>query len=200
MRVSAELREHARRYAAALGVMREASGSPVGDGGDAVLEAKLRACLSALDTLPAEIARLRGLADGAGEEVERDAYLWKADALKFQVERAARIAAERIEHLASLRTAEDEEAERQRSKADTLHWFKFYAWGYDPRNTLLPVQPYVPYPHQEPYIRWLDETVMVRQVSGVVEKSRDEGATVGTCSPRPGGALLTPVTSQLWLA
>ncbi len=153
--------------------------SPVGDGGDFVITAKLEACLAAVQKLPAELEALHALAAEARDEIERDAYLWKADNLKFQVERAAEIARERLEKLASLQCQADYDEESRRCAADTLYWFRYYAWGYDPRNTVLPVQPYVPYPHQEPYILWLDNTVMVRHTSGIVEKSRDEGATVG---------------------
>jgi hypothetical protein len=154
----------------------------VGGGGDSVITDKLKACLDALDLLPAEIERLKVLASESRDEIERDAYLWKADAVEFQVERAARIAQERLDRLAEIKTEEDKEAEKQKCKEDTLYWFKFYAWGYDPRCSILPVQPYVPYPHQEPFMHWLNRTVLERRASGIVEKSRDEGATVGFLS------------------
>ncbi len=161
-----------------LRALRGVEESPVGNGGDEIIAAKLRGCVEALDKLPAELDRLRSLAAESRDDVERDAYLWKAGSLKFQVERAAEIAQERIEHLAAIQTEEDKESERRKCK-ETLYWFRYYAWGYDPRNTLLPVQPFVPYANQEPYVSWLDDTVMKRATSGVVEKSRDEGATVG---------------------
>jgi hypothetical protein len=158
---------------------KTATDSPIGDGGDLVIRAKLEACKQAVEKLPAALAELQTQADTARDEIERGAYLWKKDNLDFQVRRAAEIAEMRLAKMDSLATDDDYAQEKARCEADTLYWFRYYAWGYDPRVSLLPVQPYVPYEHQEPYIEWLDRTVFVRRTSGVVEKSRDEGATVG---------------------
>jgi hypothetical protein len=158
-------------------VMREAA-SPVGDGGDGVLRSSLEGCLSAPALLPDELRRWRELAARARNEVERHAYLWQGDVTRLQIEQAARVAAERLRLLDSLKSEEDFERERRKCRADTLYWFRMYAWGYDPR-AVLKVVPFYPFPRQEDYIAWLDETVVVRRKSGVVEKSRDMGATVG---------------------
>jgi hypothetical protein len=151
--------------------------SPVGVGGDETLRAKLAECArAATDLLPAELARLNSLP--ARNQVERDAFRWKQHAVQFQLEQAARVATERLRLFASLKSEADYERERDRCRRDTLYWFRMYAWGYDPR-AVLKVQPFYPYPRQEQYLAWLEETVFARASSGVVEKSRDEGATVG---------------------
>ena len=152
--------------------------SPVGEGGDDVLLAKLEDCRRAPTLiLPGVLDRLRTLAATSSNPVQRAAFEWKMYAVTFQIEQAARVATERLRLLDSLKTDADREAERVRAQ-DTVYWVQCYAWGYDPRSALK-VVPFYPYPRQIDYLRWLDETVLARQTSGVVEKSRDEGATVG---------------------
>ncbi|MBA3806389.1 MAG: hypothetical protein H0X14_11845, partial [Acidobacteria bacterium] len=175
MNVPDYLREAARRAAMTLTVLRESSLSPIGDGGDEVLRASLETCVSALSLIPEEVERARALAASASSTIERDAYLWLADLVRMQIEQAARVAGERLRLLDSLT---DFKRERERCAADTLYWFRMYAWGYDPRSPLK-VQPYYPFPRQEDYLLWLDDTVLRRRRSGVVEKARDMGATVG---------------------
>ncbi len=49
----------------------------------------------------------------------------------------------------------------------------------DPReDSPLSVMPFDPFPFQENYLRWLEELVFGKKTSGLVEKSRDMGATV----------------------
>ncbi|MBA3766113.1 MAG: hypothetical protein H0W99_03820, partial [Acidobacteria bacterium] len=165
----------ARRFHLALNSVDE---SPVGAGGDDVLQAKLEECRLAPErVLPGEISRLAELIEKARNDIERGALEWKRDATTFQIEEAARVALLRLRLFDSLKTDADREAEKERCR-DTLYWFRHYAWGYDPRS-VLKVRPFYPYPRQEKYLEWLDETVLGRSTSGVVEKSRDEGATVG---------------------
>jgi hypothetical protein len=178
MTVPDYLREAARRAAMSLAALRTSYVSPVGDGGDDVLRASLEACAAARAFIPEELEKARELAAAAEGEIERAAYLWQGDVTRLQIETAARVAEERMRRLNSLRTEGDFERERRKCAADTLHWFRFYAWGYDPR-AVLKVQPFYPFPRQEDYIRWLDDTVIRRRKSGVVEKARDMGATVG---------------------
>lgn len=175
------MNEHVKAIAARIASALKASDefvSPVGVGGDDVLQAKLEECRTAPTIiLPKELDRLRERIGKARNEVERGALEWKVEAVTFQITEAARVAEIRLRLFDSLKTEGDKEAERERAK-DTLYWFKNYAWGYDPRSALK-VRPFYPYPRQEQYLLWLDETVIERQTSGVVEKSRDEGATVG---------------------
>jgi hypothetical protein len=167
----------AQRTAAALRASEEII-SPVGVGGDDVLHFKLEECrLAPSLILPKEIDRLRERASRARNDVEKAAFEWKMSAVAFQIEEAARVATLRLSLFESLKTSDDKEREKERAK-DTIHWFQHYAWGYDPRSALK-VRPFYPYPRQEHYLNWLDETVFERVTSGVVEKSRDEGATVG---------------------
>ncbi len=170
------LQESARRYALAITAVADVM--TVGDGGDDVLRAKLEECVRApVVVLPGELERLAARAASARNDVERAAFEWKQYAVRFQLEQAARVAVERLAVLDSLKSEADREREKEKCR-DTLYWFRMYAWGYDPRSPLK-VQPFFPYPRQEQYLAWLDETALARQTSGVVEKSRDEGATVG---------------------
>jgi hypothetical protein len=177
MQVSEKVMERAALIVAAMRAL-DAPASPVGDGGDGVLRSSLEACMDALAFVPEEVEKCRAMASEAQDPVERDAYLWQADLVKMQIEQAARVASERLLLFDSLKVDADYERERGRCAADTLYWFRMYAWGYDPR-AVLKVQPFYPFPRQEDYLRWLDDTVLRRRKSGVVEKARDMGATVG---------------------
>jgi hypothetical protein len=171
------LKTLAARYSAAIKASDEML-SLIGDGGDDVVYAKLEECIRAPQSiLPAELDKLRELADSATNEIQRGAFEWKIASTTFQITQAARVAEDRLRLFDSLKTDADREAEKARY-VDTLYWFRNYAWGYDPRAALK-VVPFYPYPQQERYLLWLDDTVIRRQTSGVVEKSRDEGATVG---------------------
>jgi hypothetical protein len=177
MQVSEQAKASARLIVAAMHAS-DPSLSPVGDGGDDVLRASLEACINSLSLIPEEVEKCRALAAEATDEIERAAYLWQADLVRWQIEQAAGVAAERLLLFDSLKTEADFERERAKCAADTLYWFKMYAWGYDPRS-VLKVQPFAPFPRQQDYLRWLDDTVVRRRKSGVVEKARDMGATVG---------------------
>ncbi|MBA3766468.1 MAG: hypothetical protein H0W99_05675, partial [Acidobacteria bacterium] len=175
-----ELVEAARRYVMAMDATADFV-SPVGAGGDTVIRDSLQACIESLSLIPEELEKTRQLAAEAENEIERDAYLWQGDVTRYQIETAARVARERLSYYESLKSEEDYQREKERcadGSDGTIHWFKYYAWGYDPR-AVLKVQPFYPFDFQERYIRWLDETVMHRRKGGVVEKSRDQGATVG---------------------
>ena len=169
----------ARRSAAVLRVVA-APVSPAGVGGDGTLIAQLQACLDARALIPSESERARELADAAENETERLFRLWQGEVEAAKIERAALCAGRRLSLLDSLKSEGDYARERDRcAGADgSVYWFGMYAWGYDPRS-LLKVQPFDPFEYQERYIRWLDESVFRRRTSGLVEKSRDMGATVG---------------------
>jgi hypothetical protein len=110
------------------------------------------------------------------EEIEaREYQLWYVE--KY-LTRAAEAADLRYEYFQTLKTEEDFEAERIRCSTDKSHWFKYYAWGYDPRaRTPLSVVPFVLYPRQEELVAELDDVVFNRKTSLLIEKARDEGAT-----------------------
>ncbi|MBA3320458.1 MAG: hypothetical protein H0T45_03305 [Pyrinomonadaceae bacterium] len=152
----------------------------VGGGGDSAIFAKLQACLDARALIPDELARSRDLAANADNDIERAYLVWQGATEAKKIERAAECAARRLRLLESLKTEADYQRERERCAGQdgTIYWFGMYAWGYDPRS-LLKVQPFEPFEYQERYLRWLDETVLRRRTSGMVEKSRDMGATVG---------------------
>lgn len=132
-------------------------------------------------------------AEDPENQVEVDALEWKREMIEKQIRRALRAAEERKAHLAKLVTDADWEAEKDRCDITqngleaVKHWFRYWAWALDPRADYLPVQPFVPFGVYEDdesdfqwrYITWLHETTFVRRKSGVVEKARDMGATLG---------------------
>jgi hypothetical protein len=129
-----------------------------------------------------EQARLRILLEKAKAKPDNDV---EVRAREFQIEyvhryltRAADIAQTRLAHFRELITAEQIKEEVELCQVSKEHWFRYYAWGYDPRaRTALSIVPFELYPRQEDLVRWLDEIVFDRKTSGLIEKARDEGAT-----------------------
>lgn len=82
----------------------------------------------------------------------------------------------RLDHLMAVERSEQRIfEERERCRGDVLYWIDNYAWTYDPRLE----QAYVPmklWERQLEYIHWLQQRES-RKEDGVVEKSRDAGAT-----------------------
>jgi hypothetical protein len=114
---------------------------------------------------------------------ERAAREYHIELVAWQLNRAADIAEKRLERLEAIMTRDDAEAELAKC-ADgvegTVHWFEYYAWGYDPReDSPLAVLPFGLFPFQQRYVEWLESLVFSRRASGLVEKARDMGATVG---------------------
>jgi len=125
-----------------------------------------------------EQERIRGLLAKAKtpEEIEaREYQIWYVEQY---LTRAAEAAEARYEYFQTLTTEADFEAERAKCAADKSHWFRYYAWGYDPRaRTPLSVVPFILYPRQEELVAELDDVVFNRKTSLLIEKARDEGAT-----------------------
>jgi hypothetical protein len=120
--------------------------------------------------------------DNAETEIERAAKDYQIHLVEWQLTRAADLAEERLEYLSNLVTETAREAELLRcvdGVEGTIHWFKYYAWGYDPREDApLKVMPFTLFDFQERYIRWLEKLTFEERTSGLVEKARDMGATV----------------------
>lgn len=116
-------------------------------------------------------------------ETEHAAREYQVDLIRWQLERAAEIAKERLDYFSQLQTSDQVKAELEKCKngiEGTLHWFRMYAWGYDPRpDAPLQVMPFGLFDFQMRYIRWLEWLVFEARSSGLVEKARDMGATVG---------------------
>lgn len=110
------------------------------------------------------------------EEVEaREFQIWYVD--KY-LTRAAELAVMRLDYFRTLQTEEQIKLEMDRCETDKVHWFRYYAWGYDPRaRTPLSIVPFELYPRQEELVAALDDKVFNRKTSLAIEKSRDEGAT-----------------------
>jgi hypothetical protein len=150
----------------------------------------------------AEIIATVPQAEDPTNTTEVEALEWKREMIEHQIRRAVRAAKERKAHLQSLRTDADWKAERERcglivdaeghtkhqvTLATMRHWFRYWAWALDPRADYMPVQPFVPFGAYEDdtadfqwrYVAWVHLTTFVRRKSGVVEKARDMGATLG---------------------
>lgn len=70
--------------------------------------------------------------------------------------------------------------ELERCKNSMMHWVRWWAWTQDPRllQYSLPAQlPFVPFPKQAEMLMTFDR-LLRSGLSGIVDKSRDEGATV----------------------
>jgi hypothetical protein len=156
----------------------------------------------AQDTLRAQVYR-----DNTPEE--RAAREYQIELVAWQLDRAADLAEKRLAHLEAITTCDDAEAELAKcgnGVEGTLYWFDYYAWGYDPReDSPLAVTPFGLFPFQDRYVRWIESLVFDRRASGLVEKARDMGATVGAINwivkqwlLREGfSAMLTSATEDL---
>lgn len=109
------------------------------------------------------------------EVASREFQMWYVE---VYLQRAARLATMRLEYFSGLSSQEGFDAENAKCAADQGHWFKYYAWGYDPRaRTVLSVVPFELYPRQEELVTELNDVVFNRKTSLLIEKARDEGAT-----------------------
>ncbi len=128
-----------------------------------------------------EQKRLKVLLAEAKNETEIRTREYQLRYVEKYLTRAEDIAKRRQAYLAQIETDEDVETELEKVRGDILHWFEMYAWGYDPRaRTPLSIIPFALFPKQREYVQWLDNMVFHRRASGIVEKSRDEGATETT--------------------
>lgn len=174
-RAAAEVRYHQHRAARPLRLDRS----------DDQLYLDLQTAWQSRKKIGPEQRRLQILIDRAkaeGNTVKAAAHQWQFDTVAAQLTRASDIAAERLHHLAVVEMggAAGMKQELLKCKGDTLYWFKWWAWSLDPRQDApLAITPFVPFPFQENYLRWLKDIVFVERTSGMVEKTRDAGATVG---------------------
>lgn len=142
------------------------------------LREALKAAIEAEKHIEPEQARIRGLMAKAKADDERKAREYQTWYVDKYLTRAATTAEERFNYFQTLTTEADFEAERIKCESDKSHWFKFYAWGYDPRaRTPLSVVPFLLYPRQQDLVDELDDVVFNRKTSLLIEKARDEGAT-----------------------
>lgn len=156
--------------------------APVSHWLDAEVNRRLRDALlyaqRAESFIEPEQARIRELLKSAktAEEIEaREYQLWYVE---MYLTRAAALAKLRLNHFRSIDSPEAIQAEQGKCEADKVHWFRYYAWGYDPRaRTPLSIVPFELYPRQEELVTTLDDIVFNRKTSLTVEKARDEGAT-----------------------
>jgi len=149
----------------------------------ATLRSAIEGAIAARELIGPAQDTLRAVAYRDNTPAERAAREYQIELVAWQLDRAADLAERRLAHLESITTRDDADEELARCAAGvegTLHWFEYYAWGYDPReDSPLAITPFALFPFQERYIRWLESLVFDRRASGLVEKARDMGATVG---------------------
>lgn len=132
-------------------------------------------CIDARDLVAGEDEKIAPLIEASSSDVEKAAREYQRDLVHWQIDRAADISRKRLVYISLVR---DWNAEKAKCKANILHWFQYYAWGLDPRpDAPLAIMPLVPFDFQQRYLLWLNDLVFTRRSSGLVEKSRDMGAT-----------------------
>jgi len=138
----------------------------------------LQSALRSIEQIPVEQAKLQELAEQASNETERDARMYQIDLVEWQLTRSSELARRRLDYLSQIKTESDVRNERDLCAANVSHWFEMYAWAVDPRpDTPLSVMPFALFEFQERFVEWLDTITFIKRESGVVEKSRDMGAT-----------------------
>lgn len=142
------------------------------------LLAALESAIEARERIKPLQDELRELVEAAENDIERDARLYQIDLIDLQLTRAADLAETRLNYLRQIRTPGDIKRELARIEADIGHFFRMYAWGFDPRpDSPLAIVPFELFGFQERYVQWLDAITFVKRTSGAVEKARDMGAT-----------------------
>lgn len=61
-------------------------------------------------------------------------------------------------------------------RLDVVYWLTKWVWTYDPRLSGDKHIPFIPFPKQEQFLKWLEERES-KQENGLVEKSRDAGVS-----------------------
>lgn len=170
------------------------------------LRGALEAAISSRDLIEAAQSSIRSQPLRDGSDTERAAREYQIDLVAWQIDRAAEIGQERLSYIEAIQSPQQIQDEIDKCAADTIHWFKYYAWGFDPRpDAPLQNQPFVLFDFQSEYIKWLESLVFDQRASGLVEKARDMGATIGAlnwvCKQwrfRDGfSAMLTSATEDL---
>lgn len=151
------------------------------ESGDGLLREALQKAIDSEALIPAEHAKI----DVA---IARETHPLKLVRLRYyrwlverQLTRFAKVGRMRLAYLTRLRTAQDRRDELERCTDGihgTLHWFKYWAWSYDPRPTTpLKNTPFYPFEFQTRAIEWLEDLVFVTHEPGMVEKTREMGWT-----------------------
>jgi hypothetical protein len=173
------------------------------------LQSALDGAIAAREIIPEAQQLLREQPYRDNTPEERAAREYQIDLVAWQLNRAADVAEERLRYIEAIQTPEQIEAEHAKCAKGvegTIHWFEYYAWGYDPREDApLAIMPFVLFKFQERYVRWVESLIFAQKASGMVEKARDMGATVGAINLivkqwryRPGfSAMLTSATEDL---
>jgi hypothetical protein len=142
----------------------------------------LHQCIAARQTIPAEQKKIAALIKKARNETEREAREYQKDLVAWQLNRAADVAQKRLKYLDGIKNRKRELEKIADGAEGAIHWFEYYAWGFDPRaDSGLATVPLSPFERQKEFIAWLEDMVFIQRSSGVAPKSRDMGATVIAC-------------------
>lgn len=134
--------------------------------------------IAAREKIPELTADMADLVADSENDIEKDARLYQIDLIAKQLNRAADLAQERKDYLSKIKTEGAARLEQSKCKANIEHFFKMYAWGFDPRpDSPLSIIPFELFEFQSDYVKWLNDLVFTKRASGVVEKARDMGAT-----------------------
>lgn len=143
------------------------------------LKDALLACLEAEAKIPEEQEKLRKLLRTVPfEGVEYRLIEYQIDLVAAQLTRAAEIAEARLAYWDKIRTPADEAREKAICESDTKHFIRWWGWSVEPREDApLTMTPFGPFDAQNEAVDWAEELMFIRRRHGVLEKSRDMGAT-----------------------
>ena len=145
----------------------------------------LESCIQARGLIKSEQAKIKVLIKAATAPDERAFREYQHDLVNWVLTRTADAAELRMRHIRKLDKDVDLQQKELALCADgakgALHWFEYYAWGFDPTADVpISFMPLVPFDFQRKFIKWLEETVFLYRTGGLVEKARKMGATLCT--------------------
>ncbi|MCS7009486.1 MAG: hypothetical protein NZL93_06075, partial [Chthoniobacterales bacterium] len=109
-------------------------------------------------------------------KIRIDYYQFLKDQAKKSFGFYAKVAEERLDYYKYLSAKKLWESEKEVCRVNSLHWFKYWAWTSDPRQSSFGwAIPFILYPFQEEAVKWLEELIFIKKSSGLIEKSRDMG-------------------------
>lgn len=160
----------------------------------------LVACLDAEARIPEEQEKLRSLLPTVPPDSVEYRYIeYQIELVARQLTRAAEVAEARLAHWHTIRTVADEARENAICESDTKYWLKWWAWSVDPReDSPLALTPFVPFDKQNDAVDWFENLLFVLRKHGLMEKSRDMGATWLFILVSVKHWLFRPLFTALW--
>lgn len=137
----------------------------------------LEDCIEAPRRISEILARLYHDAKTAPSDIDRNYIEWKIEVLEKRVNLGAKEARRRYALIKTLNTQDRVIDELEKCRADSLHWFKNWAWTVDQRENLMPTMPFILFDFQEETINWWEDLVFIKSSDGYLDKSRDQGVS-----------------------